>query len=109
MPCIWADTKPLDSKIGEYTAIARKDWNEKDWYLGAITNDQARDMKIALNFLDKGTSYTAEIYADGPGADYKTNPYPVAMSTQTVDNTTVMHLKLASGGGVAIKFSPVKK
>ena len=109
VPCIWSDTKPLDSKIGEYTAIARKDWNEKDWYLGAITNDQARDMKVALSFLDKGITYTAEIYADGPGADYKTNPYPVAMSTQTVDSTTVMNLKLASGGGVAIKFSPVKK
>lgn len=109
VPCIWSDTKPLDSKIGEYTAIARKDWNEKDWYLGAITNDQAREMKVTLSFLDKGITYTAEIYADGPGADYKTNPYPVAMSTQTVDSTTVMNLKLASGGGVAVKFSPVKK
>lgn len=109
VPCIWTDTKPLDSKIGEYTAIARKDWNSENWYLGAITNDQARELKVALTFLEKGTSYTAEIYADGQGADYKTNPYPVAMSTQTVDNTTVMNLKLANGGGVAVKFTPVKK
>jgi len=109
VPCIWADTKPLDSKIGAYNTIARKDWNSENWYFGAITNEEARNMKVALSFLDKGTTYTAEVYADGPGADYKTNPYPVAMSTQTVNSTTVMNLKLASGGGVAIKFTPVRK
>lgn len=109
VPCIWADTKPLESKIGEYNTIARKDWNGENWYLGAITNEKARDMKVILSFLDKGISYTAEIYADGPGADYKTNPYPVEMSTQTVNSTTVMDLKLASGGGAAVKFTPVKK
>ncbi|RYZ19933.1 MAG: glycoside hydrolase family 97 protein, partial [Chitinophagaceae bacterium] len=43
VPCIWADTKPLDSKIGGYNTIARKDWNSENWYLGAITNDEARD------------------------------------------------------------------
>lgn len=109
VPCIWADTRPLDSKIGAYNTIARKDWNSEDWYLGAITNDEARDMKVALSFLEKGVSYTATVYADGKGADYKTNPYPVAMTTQTVNTTTVMDLKLASGGGVAVKFTPVKK
>lgn len=109
VPCIWSETKALDSKIGEYTAIARKDWNGQNWYLGAITNDEAREMKVPLSFLDKGKSYTAEIYTDGPGADYKTNPYPVVISTQAVDSATVLNLKLAKGGGTAIKFSAVIK
>lgn len=108
VPCIWSDTKPLDSKIGVYTSIARKDWNSENWYLGAISNAEAREMKVALGFLEKDVSYTAEIYADGPEADYKTNPYPVVISTQKVNSTTILNLKLASGGGVAVKFVPQK-
>ncbi|WP_026705464.1 glycoside hydrolase family 97 protein [Flavobacterium soli] len=109
VPCIWADTKPQDSKIGEYTAIARKDWDTEDWYFGAITNDKVREIKVDLSFLEKGTSYTATIYQDGPGADYKTNPYPVVISTKTVDRSTDLSFKLASGGGVAVKFAAIKK
>jgi alpha-glucosidase len=108
VPSIWSDTKPLDSKIGAYTSIARKDWDGGNWYLGTITNEEARDMKVELSFLEKGTTYLAEIYADGPGADYKTNPYPVVISTQKVTSATIMDLKLASGGGVAVKFVPQK-
>jgi len=107
VPCIWSETKVLDSKIGEYTTIVRKDWNEKNWYLGSITNREARQLKVSLSFLDKGKSYKAEIYADGKGADYKTNPYPVIISTQTVNSSTNLDLNLAPGGGTAIKFSPI--
>lgn len=108
VPCIWAETKVLDTKIGAYTTIARKDWNSENWYLGSITDKNARKMEVPLSFLEKGKSYKAEIYADGAGADYKTNPYPVVISTQTVDNTAVLSLNLAAGGGCAIKFSPIQ-
>jgi alpha-glucosidase len=109
VPCTWSDTKVLDSKIGEYTTIVRKDWDEKNWYLGSITNRNARDLKVALSFLDKDKEYEAEIYADGSGANYKTNPYPVSISKQKVTNKTVLDLKLAAGGGTAVKFSPIEK
>jgi len=109
VPCNWSDTRFLDSKIGEYTTIARKDWDEKNWYLGAITNKNARDLKVPLSFLDAGREYEAEIYADGAGANYKTNPYPVAISKQKVNSKTVLDIKLAAGGGTAIKFSLVQK
>jgi len=109
VPCTWSDTKVLDSKIGEYTTIARKDWEEKNWYLGSITNRNARDLKVALSFLDKDKEYEAEIYADGPGANYKTNPYPVIISKQKVNNKTVLNIKLAAGGGTAVKFTPLEK
>lgn len=107
VPCIWSDTKVLDSKIGEYTTIVRKDWEEKNWFLGSITNQEARKLKVPLSFLDSGKSYKAEIYADGIGADYKTNPYPVGISSRTVNSTTVLDINLASGGGTAIKFTPI--
>lgn len=107
VPSIWSETKFLDSKMGEYTSVARKDWEGKNWYLGAITNKDARDLNITLSFLDSGKTYSAEIYADGPGANYKTNPYPVSIVKQTVTNTSILNLKLAAGGGTAIKFTPV--
>ncbi len=109
VPCIWSETQVLDSKIGEYTTIARKDWEEQNWYLGAITNEDARKLSITLGFLDKGETYQAEVYADGPDADYKTNPYPVVISTKVVDDKTILDLDLAPGGGTAIKFTLLKK
>ncbi|WP_276381369.1 glycoside hydrolase family 97 protein [Flavobacterium sp. H4147] len=109
VPCTWSDTKVLDSKIGEYTTIVRKDWDEKNWYLGSITNRNARDLKVTLSFLDAGKEYEAEIYADGAGANYKTNPYPVTISKQKVTNKSELNIKLAAGGGTAIKFTPIEK
>jgi len=106
VPSIWSETKVLDSKIGEYTTIARKDWDGKKWYLGSITNSTSRQLDVPLSFLDAGITYTAEMYCDGPGADYKTNPYPVLISKRTVNSSTVLKLDLASGGGAAIKFTP---
>ena len=109
VPCTWSDTKVLDSKIGEYVIMARKDWAGKNWYLGAITNQDARQQKVSLSFLDHNQSYTAEIYRDGAGANYKTNPYPVEILKKEVNSKTVLDLNLASGGGTAIKFVPIDK
>ncbi|REH00131.1 glycoside hydrolase family 97 protein [Flavobacterium aquicola] len=105
VPCTWSETKVLDTKIGEYTTIVRKDWEGKNWYLGSITNKEARKLSVSLSFLEEGKQYQAEIYADGPGADYKTNPYPVTIDTKTVNSKTILDLNLASGGGTAIKFT----
>jgi len=109
VPCIWSETKVLDTKIGEYTTIVRKDWEGKNWYLGSVTDRNGRQLEVPLSFLDPGKSYKAEMYTDGPGADYKTNPYPVLIESKTVDSAMTLKLKLAPGGGAAIKFSPVIK
>ena len=107
VPCIWEDTKYLDCKIGEYVSIARKDKNSDNWYLGSITNSAARNLKVPLKFLDSNKKYKATIYADGAGADYKTNPYPVKKIEKTVDQNTVLDLQLAPGGGTGIKLEPI--
>tara|TARA_R110002049_G_scaffold207188_1_gene377645 strand:+ start:21119 stop:23095 length:1977 start_codon:yes stop_codon:yes gene_type:complete len=109
VPSIWSETKVLDAKIGKYVTIARKDWNEQNWYLGSITNSDARNLKISLSFLDPDKNYKAEMYADGEGADYKTNPYPVTISEQIVNSKTNLDLNLAAGGGTAMKFTPVEE
>lgn len=105
VPSIWSETKVLDSKIGEYVVIARKNWEEKNWYLGAITNKEARELKVSFSFLDPTKKYTAEIYSDGKEANYKSNPYPVDISKQIIDSESNLTLKLAPGGGTAIRIS----
>ena len=109
VPCKWSETKMLDSKIGGYVTVARKDWDGNSWYLGAISNSNSRKLKVSLDFLEAGKTYKAEIYADGAGANYKTNPTPVTISFKEVNSKSVLDLNLAAGGGTAIKFTPVRK
>lgn len=104
VPCIWSETKVLNAEIGKYVTMARKDWNNDDWYVGSITNEELRHIEIDLSFLDDGLDYKAEIYADGEGADYKTNPEPVKISSQVVNSNKIMKFKLAPGGGTAIRL-----
>ncbi|HLO61085.1 MAG TPA: glycoside hydrolase family 97 protein [Bacteroidales bacterium] len=109
VPCNWSDTRVLDAEIGKYVTMARKDRNSEEWYIGSITNEEARNLKIDLGFLTDSLEYKAEIYADGAGANYKTNPDPVAVSTRVVNSQTQLDLGLAAGGGAAIRLLPVQR
>jgi alpha-glucosidase len=104
VPVDWEDTKVINGKIGDYVTIVRKDRNSPDWYLGSITDEEARTFDISLDFLVEGKKYIAEIYRDGENADWKTNPYEIVIEETEVDKTSVLNLKLAPGGGTAIRF-----
>ena len=104
----WETSKTIDGMIGDYVIVARKAKNSGDWFLGAITDEQGRTFNVPLNFLTPGRKYTAEIYADGPGANWATNPLPVAISKKTVDASTNLSVVLAPGGGQAIRFTRAK-
>jgi len=104
----WETSKTIDGAIGDYVIVARKAKNSNDWFLGAITDESARTFTVPLNFLPPGRKYTAEIYADGPGANWATNPLPVTISKKTVDSATNLSVVLAPGGGQAIRFTPAK-
>jgi alpha-glucosidase len=104
----WETSKTIDGQIGDYVIVARKAKNSNDWFLGAITDESGRTFNVPLNFLTPGRKYTAEIYADGPGANWATNPLPVAISKRTVDSRTNLSVVLAPGGGQAIRFTPAK-
>lgn len=103
-PTIWSETIVPHAKIGDYVTIARKDRNSENWFVGSITNVEARTLSLPLNFLDKEVSYKATIYEDGVGADYKTNPYPVKINEQEVTAISILTLQLAPGGGTAIRL-----
>ena len=107
VPVDWEKTLVPDAVIGDYVVTARQDRNSTDWYLGAITDEQPRELEVKLDFLDPDAEYTAQIYADAPDADWETNPTAYTVSEQTVKSTDTLPLKLAAGGGTAIRF--VKK
>lgn len=104
VPVDWEETRVPQAVIGEYVTTARKDRNSNDWYVGAITNEQARTLDVPLSFLTSGKKYEAEIYQDGANADWDTNPLPLDIVRQTVDAGTVLKLKLAAGGGAAVRL-----
>ena len=107
MPTDWADTRVIHGVIGKFAAIARKDRASQDWYVGAVTDDQGRTLPLKLDFLDPGKRYTAEIYRDGDKADYRTaRRFDLVVETRTVTAKDVLQLRLAPGGGQAIRLAP---
>ena len=101
-PTDWSKTVVPDAKIGEFVTIARRDKATDNWFLGSITNKDARTVKLDLKFLDPNKKYKAKIFRDGKGADYETNPYPVIIEEKEVDSKTILSVDLARSGGVAI-------
>ncbi|MDB5430037.1 MAG: alpha-glucosidase [Caulobacter sp.] len=104
VPTDWETSKTLAGEIGDYVVVARKQRGGADWFLGAITDEHARSVPISLSFLDPKKHYEAQIYRDGPGADYLTNPYPLVIEKRFVTARDKLTLDLAPGGGQAIRF-----
>ena len=103
----WHETRVLNGEVGDYVTIVRKDRNSDQWFLGAITDEEPRVLPVSLGFLDPGRRYRAEIYADAPGANYTTNREAIDISTREVVSTDTLTLRLAPGGGQAIRFVPL--
>jgi hypothetical protein len=99
----WDDTQVLEAEPGDYITIARKEKNSDTWFVGAITDENSRTATIDLSFLDKGT-YIATIYKDGKTAHWEKNPQAYQIETKKVKNNTTLKIKLAAGGGCAIKL-----
>ena len=104
VPTNWDKTYVVDAKIGDYSVFARKDRNSSDWYVGCITDENARELDIPLSFLETEAKYIAQIYADGDDAEWKTNPTSFKYEEKTVTASDTLHVKLATSGGCAIRF-----
>ncbi|MBR4365937.1 MAG: glycoside hydrolase family 97 C-terminal domain-containing protein, partial [Bacteroidaceae bacterium] len=103
-PTTWSKTLVPNGVISKYVTIARKERGGDRWFIGSITNEQARRLDINLDFLDEGDTYRAIIYEDGPDADFQTNPYSMTIRQLEVDKNTTIHLNLARSGGAAIRI-----
>ena len=103
VPSVWDETIVLDAKLGEYVVIARR--NGHEWYIGAMTNWDTREIKIGLSFLGD-TRYEATIWKDGPNAHR--NAQDFIRENFIIDKNTKLEIKLAPGGGFAGIFTVVK-
>lgn len=108
VPVDWADSRYLEAEPNRYITVARLDKNSPDWYVGAITDDNAREATIDFSFLPKGEKFTATIYEDAPDAHWKDNPQAYRIRTVDVTSRTRMKQRLAPGGGVAMRVTPKK-
>lgn len=109
VPTDWEDTLVLNGEVGEFVTIVRKDRHSEDWFLGSLTNEKARSLEISLDFLAPDVTYLAQIYGDGPKADWQDNPYDMIITEIEVTRDRTYILNLATSGGQAIRFTPVKK
>jgi hypothetical protein len=100
----WDDTKILEAEPGDYIIEARKTKNKDNWFLGAITDENARNFTETLNFLSPNKKYLATIYRDADNADWKNNPEAYVIEKKMVDSKTKLEIKMAPGGGCAISF-----
>jgi hypothetical protein len=78
------------------------------WYVGGITDEHARDVKVKLDFLKPGVNYEATIYADAPDADYESNPQAYTITRKKVNAKTTLKLHMARAGGFAISIRSMK-
>ena len=103
-PTVWDESKALQGGIGEYIVQARRSGN--DWFVGAMTGLQARDITInTADFLQKGRKYRVEIYNDDPTLNTRTK---VASTMQTLKAGKILKLHLQPSGGAALRFVMVK-
>lgn len=103
----WSDTRVLNGEVGDFVTIARKDRNSDQWFLGAMTDENPRVLDASLSFLDPGRRYRAEIYRDAPDAHWKTNREAIVIEAREVTAADTLSLRLAPGGGQAIRFVPL--
>ena len=104
VPTDWAQSKALQGEVGDYVVFARQDKHGADWYLGALTDEQARTVTVNLDFLPAGKRFTAQIYRDGKDADWRTKPYEMIIEQKSVTAADSLTLPLATSGGAAIRF-----
>jgi alpha-glucosidase len=100
VPSVWDETRVLSATLGEHILVARR--SGKDWYIGALTNWEPRDLDIDLSFLGAG-SFKAEIHRDGPNADRAGVDY--TREIKTVTSSDHLRIHLAPGGGLAVRVA----
>ena len=100
----WDDSKYLEAEPGDYITVARKAKGTNNWFVGGITDENARTAGFTLDFLEPGKQYVATLYADGKDADYKENPTSYQIKKGIVTCKTKMSVKEARSGGFALSL-----
>ena len=105
VPADWEITRVSNGEVGDYATIVRKDRNSADWYLGSVTDENPRTLKVGLDFLEPGRAYEAQIYRDAKDSSYQGEKrFRFEKETREVTAKDTLTLRLAPGGGQAIRF-----
>ena len=108
----WDDSEYIEAEPGDYITVARKAKGTDNWFVGGITDENARTAGFTLDFLTSGKQYVATLYADGKDADYKENPTSYQIKKGIVTNKTKISVWEARSGGFAlslIEATPAEK
>ena len=97
----WKESRTLAGKIGEYIVMMRE--TDKDYLIGAVTNEEPRTLSIPLDFLPEG-SYTVQLMLDGEDAHYQTNRESYRVKMQEAKAGDTIQVKLAAGGGACLRI-----
>ena len=104
VPVNWDDTKIISAEPGEYITIARKAKGKDSWFIGSITNENARNISFGLDFLDADKTYEAIVYRDADTADFEKNPEAYIIEKRLVTRVSNMTYRLQRGGGCAVSL-----
>jgi hypothetical protein len=106
VPTDWQQTKVLSGEPGDFVCIARQAKNSENWFLGAVTDENERDLDVNFDFLPANKTFNAIVYADSKDADWNKNPLAIQIDTLEINSTMKKQFKLAPGGGLAISLKP---
>ena len=100
----WSETQVLNGQIGDFVSIARKERTTGNWFVGAITDENERELTIDFSFLDANKTYEAKVYKDAIDAHWDKNPTAITIEKIEIVAETKLNFKLAAGGGIAISI-----
>ena len=104
VPLRFEKSVPLLGEIGKSFVVARQGWESSDWYIGGVTNEEARRVELYLDFLDAGANYVATIYRDSDDAHYRDHQLGYVIEEKVLRHGDKLDLYIAPGGGFAIKL-----
>lgn len=104
VPTDWHESIAIAGEVGDYVVFARQERDGNDWFIGALTDENARKITLKLDFLVAGKTYQAQIYRDGENAEWVNNPYDLIIENKNVKSSDEISLALATSGGAAIRF-----
>ncbi|MFT0715831.1 glycoside hydrolase family 97 protein [Flagellimonas lutimaris] len=100
----WDESKVLNGEVGDYVSIARKERETGNWFVGGITDENAREVTIDFDFLEDGVAYETIIYKDAEDANFKNNPTAINIERIDIDKDSSLTIQMAEGGGFAISL-----
>jgi len=100
----WQQSITLNGEIGDYVNIARQERETGNWFVGGITDENARTIDLDFSFLEEGKTYQAKLYKDAKDAHYKTNPTALDIESLEINHSSSLSIDLKEGGGFAMSL-----